>query len=101
MTKSTNQDILERLVRLEDTVTNMDKALRSELGSFGAIVMDLNKDKIERGAIEKYKSTIAMRATNSTVVWKDPKVIQIILYLALALLLLVGAALRFDVSRLL
>lgn len=33
--------------------------------------------------------------------WRDPKVIQIFLYLSIALLLLVSAAVKFDVGRVL
>lgn len=55
MTKPTNQDLLERIVRLEEEVAAMEQSLRSEIGSYGKIVLDLNRRQIEHDAVEAYK----------------------------------------------
>lgn len=76
MPKPTNQDLLERHIRLEEAVTNMDKALRSEIGTVGAsilelkkIVKDLELKERDRETIARYKKNVFSR--ENTKVWVD------------------------------
>lgn len=55
------------------------------------------------GRVTKLEKTVYGREQRSDLkaIWKDPKVIQIALYLSLTLLLAVAALSRFDVSKVL
>src|SRR3990167_10346870 len=78
-------EVKDKLSRLEEKFDTMNGTLRSEIGTYGSIVMDLQKKQIEAEAVEKYKS--GLTAKRYTKLWMEVgKQILIILGILTAIL---------------
>lgn len=83
--------------RFFDSLVEDIKEIKSDTGS---IRSDLKKLNSRTAKLEgEVYNQVARK--DLAPIWKDPKVIQVVLYLSLALLILVAAATRVDLGGLL